>query len=835
MVSDANRIEATLKERLSAHANNLLNLKGQFLLYGVPSEERFTAMVNAFDLVDRYPGSLGVGYASLDQGSVLQAPVKMLEPNESISRRTLGQDLLADDSRKRAILQAIHSGDVVLSDPLPLSGAAKEKSVGGFGLFLAVYRKGFDLNTQRERSLDNAVGVVFAPFRIRDFFDGAFGAPSLETEMVNFSFSSKDEHLNSLTYNRFNISRATVDPWMMVERPVDLFGRKMVLRVYPLPHFYSFADRYLALLVGLGAALISCLILIVMKVGQNQLEFETLAKEASIQATAQGRRQIENLRRLNEFDRGLVGELEIGALEKKFYDALKRVAKVDASFLYLKPSAVGDLSLRAINGVNVISRKIDGPWVDRLFTQALSLRKGGPGTEEVLRSLVDFPGQFSDWLLCVVSTREGGRCGLVFVAREEGNFGEIERELFESMLSQFAAALEISQLFLRVDDASKAKNAFLANMSHEIRTPLSAIIGFSEILTKDGISTEQKYAAADNVRRNGQQLTAIIDDILDLSKVEAGKLKIEKRQISLSAVVNEVRSMLELRAESKGVELTFESVGSLPLEIETDEVRLKQILVNIAGNALKFTERGFVKVLVRQVRGKDSGHCLVFTVKDSGIGISDDAQSKLFLPFSQGDMSTTRLYGGSGLGLALSRRLAQELGGDIQLIESIKGQGSTFEVRIFAGDLSQVEWSSEPFANRNMHLAKKPDNAPRLDGARILVVEDSEDNQEIFRYFLEGSGACTSLVGNGLRAVDAAFGEAFDMILMDIQIPGIDGKEATRRIRERGFLKPIVALTAHAMAEEQESCRMAGCDGQITKPVSGEGLITQVAEFLGRA
>lgn len=863
MVSDANRIESALKERISSHANNLVHFRGQFALNGVPEPARFAQLISAVDFVARYPGSLGVGYAPVlgtaqlapfeaaakrfnPQYAIwpsgrrdLYVPISMIEPTDWRNKEAQGYDLYSEARRRRAIDRAIRTGEVSLSDPVELLKDPGEAAESGFSLYAALYNGGFNPRLSREDPYAHVAGVLFTPFRVRDFFEGAFGAPSLQQEIVNFVLLTRDPASPSELYNRFGVSEKTISPWMTVERPISLFGQQLLLKVYPLPHFYSFADRYLALFVGLGAALLSCLVMVVMRVSQNQLEFETLAKEASMEAAQQSRRQVENLRRLNEFDQSLGSELELQALVEKFAGSLRQFAQLDASFLYFRTGAqVKNLTLEDHHGLEESELKcpqLAAAWLDRLFTQTLVIRKGGPGADDVLKSLLVHPEQFSDWMLSVVSTRESGRCGLLFTARRQQHFSEVDRELFESMLSQFASSVEIAQLFSRVEDASRAKNAFLANMSHEIRTPLSAIIGFSDILTKEGVSPEQRQSVAESVRKNGAQLTCIIDDILDLSKVEAGKLKIERQRTSLASVVHEIKSLMDLRAHEKGISFVIEGVGRLPSQVETDEVRLKQILVNLVGNAIKFTESGTVRLLVRHVQSETGDDALVFTVKDTGIGISDEAQRELFRPFSQGDASNTRRYGGSGLGLALSKRLAQELGGDVTLVESIRGQGSTFEARIAAGNLRDTPWVDKLFTQLRDVTPVSSDAAPRLDGARLLVVEDSEDNQDIFRFFLEESGASTDFVGNGLKAVEMAAQGSYDMILMDIQIPGIDGKEATRRIRRQGYQRPIVALTAHAMVEEQESCRQAGCSGQITKPVSGEALISQVAGYLGRA
>ncbi len=828
--SHADRISAALANRLERGGNNLGYVRAHF--WAVPPRpEEFHRYVENIGLMGRNSGALALGYASLDQVPG-RAPISLMEPADWRNRKALGEDLFNHPALRRTAAEAIRTGTVTLSDPVVLAGNASAETGPWLLLMLPT------ANGAAEK------GIFFASIRATDFFNQIFGTPSLKREPVNFVLTAaRDRESTEPIYNRFDFGEGEASPWIVAERPLQTLGQRLLVRVYPLPHFYSFADRYLALVVGLGAALLSCLIMVVMRVSQNQLDFEILAKESSMEAARQSRLQVENLRNLNRFDQSLAGELDVDVLVRKFVEALGQLTPVDTSFLYFaKSRARSALSLPVVDARGIREEElkigaVPASWVERLFAQALHLRKGDSAAEEFLHTVLAAPRAYSDWVLTAVATREAGRCGLVFMARKNGRrFSEVDHELIESTVSQFSASIEIAQLFSRVEDASKAKNAFLANMSHEIRTPLSAIIGFSDMLTRERISAEQRAGMAENIRKNGEQLTCIIDDILDLSKVEAGKLKIERRRVRLESVMHELQSAMELRARDKGIEFSVEGVGSLPSHVHTDEVRLKQILMNLVGNSIKFTEKGSVQLIVRHLKEESGGNCLVFTIKDTGIGISDEARAELFRPFSQGDASHTRRYGGSGLGLALSKRLAQELGGDIALLDSIKGQGSTFELRVAAGDLTLAMWRDRLFERGAPRPKSRAGDLPAsaLHGLKILVVEDSEDNQEIFRYFLEASGARAEVVGNGIQAVKTASSGKYDMILMDIQIPGIDGKEATRRIRQQGFAKPIVALTAHAMAEEQESCMRAGCNGQITKPISGEMLISQVAEYMGR-
>lgn len=395
---------------------------------------------------------------------------------------------------------------------------------------------------------------------------------------------------------------------------------------------------------------------------------------------------------------------------------------------------------------------------------------------------------------------------------------------------------ELNRLRLEANAANLAKSQFLANMSHEIRTPLNAIMGFSDMLGEPALEGKDKRHFIQQIRRNGEQLVRIIDDILDLSKVEAGKILIDRKTVSVPELVQQVTSVMEMRAEEKEIKFLLKVETAFPKEIVTDDVRVKQILMNLLGNAIKFTPaRGEVELRLsltpNEARGTSS---LRFCVRDTGIGIPKEKQHHLFQAFSQIDSTQTRKFGGTGLGLALSRRLAQQLHGQLDLLGSDPGQRTEFELCLDVGDLKDVEMvhSIEPAHAPEIAQPKTNSQHHRLRGKKILLVEDSEDNQEIFKFFLNSAGVHVAMVSNGLDAVQAAHDPSIDMILMDIQLPGIDGKEATQLIRKQGFKKPILALTAHAMIEEQEECLRAGCNGQITKPINHENLLEKISSFM---
>lgn len=380
--------------------------------------------------------------------------------------------------------------------------------------------------------------------------------------------------------------------------------------------------------------------------------------------------------------------------------------------------------------------------------------------------------------------------------------------------------------------ASRAKSAFLANLSHEIRTPLSAILGFSELLKNKDLAEEERQADLNIILRNGAQLEALITDILDLSKIEAGFLQIERIPTVLDKLISEVTSTLSIKADEKGIKLSVRFLGDVPAMIMMDQTRLKQILTNVIGNAIKFTEHGRVDVSIDYGwPTADKVGQLNITVEDTGCGIEAVGAERLFKPFSQVDMSTTRKFGGTGLGLALSRRLANSLGGDVMLVASTVGRGSTFRVSLEAALAGEYPARA---------LLPKSSDAPHqtafgikksLTGMRILLAEDAPDNQALISRILTLGGAQVDIVDDGANAVAKAKCNDYDVVLMDIQMPILDGYSATKELRAVNYAKPIIALTAHAMAGEQERSINAGCDAHLVKPVDCSELLSTVASY----
>lgn len=378
------------------------------------------------------------------------------------------------------------------------------------------------------------------------------------------------------------------------------------------------------------------------------------------------------------------------------------------------------------------------------------------------------------------------------------------------------------------EQASLAKSQFLANMSHEIRTPLGAILGFSNIIQDPGLAPDERRQFTEIINRNGQELSRLINDLLDLSKVEAGKMQFERAKVDVSDLLSDVIETLRPKADEKGLTLWFANEPGVPPAVYTDPTRLRQILVNLIGNAIKFTAAGGVTVTLKLEPATQGRPRLGFLVEDTGAGIEASQQSRLFQSFTQADSSTTRRFGGTGLGLFLSRKLARELGGDVQLIHSAPNQGSTFLLTI-AQDFQSSAKPREPVPESKTAAAQGPGQV--LSGMRILAVEDSLDNQLLIQRLLKKRGAVVDIAVNGAEGVEKALANDYNLVLMDIQMPVMDGYHATSNLREKGFNRPIVALTAHALEEDRRRCLESGFDEHLTKPISPSALVDTVLSF----
>jgi PAS domain S-box-containing protein len=389
--------------------------------------------------------------------------------------------------------------------------------------------------------------------------------------------------------------------------------------------------------------------------------------------------------------------------------------------------------------------------------------------------------------------------------------------------------------------ATLAKSEFLANMSHEIRTPITAVLGYTDLLLEPELPEEDRWSYLHTIRRNGEMLLDLINDILDISKIEAGKLDVEYAECSPWQIVLEVVDLMRERANRKGLTLSIESQGPLPDSILSNAIRLRQILINLVGNAIKFTDAGHVRIVTRLVRPENGQPLLQIEVADTGIGMTPAQMASLFRPFTQADSSTSRRFGGTGLGLSISKRLAVALGGDIT-VTSQPNEGSTFRAAVAAEMMTNGTFHEHPRVVVAGAVAAS--QQPKLN-CRILLAEDAPDNQRLLSLVLKKAGAEVMIARNGLEAIEMAMApisgrgrrasdpkRPFDIVLMDIQMPAVDGYEATRQLRQGGYTGPIIALSAHATTTAAHQCLEAGCDDYLAKPIDRDALLHKIAQYL---
>ena len=478
-------------------------------------------------------------------------------------------------------------------------------------------------------------------------------------------------------------------------------------------------------------------------------------------------------------------------------DSMSRILRVNKAFCDITGYSM-DEAIGKTPGQLIRSGLHDGKFYDDIWGQ---LELSGKWEGEIYNRRKN--GEiFPEWV-SITAVRDDDGSTTHYVAHA---IDISQQKQYESELS---TAREQAEL------ANNAKSLFLANMSHEIRTPLNAVINLNSLLLDTPLDDKQKNLL-NGAYEGGKTLATLVDDILDYTKIEANKVELEYKPFRLHKLLDQISTLFISQAEEKNLEFSVEFADDVAEEVIGDEKRLRQILVNLIGNAIKFTEKGYVKLLVRNDNEKN----VQFRVSDTGIGISEDDKSRLFEEFSQADHSTTRKYGGTGLGLSISRSLVKLMKGEIECKKN-DPDGSVFWFRI-------------PLMTTHIKRADQDSPIPKFTSTNVLVAEDSISNQVVVRALLEKQGYNVTIANNGQEAVKLASGASFDLVLMDVMMPEMDGIEATkeiRRLEDQGPHIPIIALTANVFSEDREKCLQAGMNDFVAKPIDAEKLIEQIVKW----
>ncbi len=526
------------------------------------------------------------------------------------------------------------------------------------------------------------------------------------------------------------------------------------------------------------------------------------------------------------FDRNSSAAFTVGVAPKtKLLGLLAEDSPADRYLVrkYLSHSPSFEINLVEVDTVSETIRCLKEGRFQFLLLD-LRLKDGG-GTEILERLGHEFPSLPTIILtgldqieVAVMAMRQGAQD---YLSKDAISTDSLTRAIWYAM-ERHQVVEKLARAKDHVEKADRAKTEFLANMSHEMRTPLSVILASVDLLNcEKGSFSKEAMMSIEMIRSNSHHLLSLVDGLLDVTRLELGILSTKTKRFSLLNELAPTFHSLELVAKKKGIHFEVSSTIEPTTEFTTDPIRLTQVLFNVAGNAIKFTDEG--KVSVEVCVAASDPRLLTFRISDTGPGILPEHQTQLFTPFFQGDSSPARRHGGAGLGLALTHRIAKALGGDIRLVKTSLVEGTVFE-------FSLPDRCAET-ANKEKAIAATPTDSAclLLRGRRILLVEDCTDNQRLIRFFIERAGAKVTIASDGIEGVEAAMREDFDLVLMDMQLPILDGYGATRELRRLGFSKPIIALTAHAMGNEREKCLAAGCSEYISKPFEHQEFILKLA------
>lgn len=859
----ANSILLGFKNRMSVYTNAVVYTRNLFALKPDLSKEEFQKFVRGMNLREEFPGIQNIGYVRHFGPRELPAILKKVPPEKADGLKKIagrpfydvvlyvesmvdtastaeGLDLASNSERWTAMERAARTGLPVATDRVQrLSVPVSQDSEFYFMVFVPLYKNGLPTSTPEER-MAALSGFVYGGFRAPVLFGTIAGdAKMSEGKLPIQVFDGPTTDPSRLMYSKGDMADA-VQPFMK-EIELNAADHQWRILLGATAEFSPAYSRFLPILILFMGFILSAAVALSARNARRYADklHEDILIRRQTEAQLAEEKQIVEL--TSKIGTTLKAEQDLKSIVQMVTDVATNLSGAKfGAFFYNTYEKNGEiLTLYSLSGADksafekfgmprntaVFKPTFEGTAITRVDDITKDPRYGKsaphhgmPKGHLPVRSYLSVP---------VVSKSGKVLGGLFFGHPEPGVFTQRAEAVVHSIAIQAATAMdnanlyrELSEARAAADSANRAKSLFLANVSHEIRTPLGIMLGFAELTLERKDDPQAVEDGTKKILRNGRELTRIIGDVLDLSKIEANTLLIENAAFALPEFFDELEAEWGPQFKAKHLGFEVRRAGALPAELRTDSTRLNQILVNLLSNALKFTERGAIRLsLAAEKRGANDW--LLVEIEDSGLGISEENKAQLFKTFSQGDSSITRRFGGSGLGLALSRQLARALGGDLTLTKSQLGVGTTFALSI---PVRRDDGATHTIDGRP---AKVRDS---LDNVRVLLVEDSVDNQILISTFLNKARAVVETANNGEEGVEKALSSDYSIVLMDIQMPVLDGYAAFQKLKAAGYKKPVIALTAHALVKEKEKAFELGFTDYLTKPVNRQALVTAIAD-----